>query len=448
MLPAKLFSRNTLTKLESIGSDFEKTSKKLFSNSFLQTIGIFGVIAYLCFYYRQGGIKDQGLENPGVRDVGVYIEAGRAVLQGVNPYRILDIRFGTFGPVPFGIASYLIPDSFQTIFFQLINLGGIYLFILIFGRRHPNSNVLLVFFTVILTSATRELLVTNQITGILMGLIAIGYHLVDSAKYTSNRAIMVIPSFCFAVAIDLKPHLIFIFVFMLAISKGKYLLLLTTGTVWLVAHLIIDVSQRTFLELDWLNTLIRLSQAAESGELGDSVTFWPLVTHAFPGLSIPTLVMSLPFLLGVALLFKYAKKRDFEDLMGWILILPSISIYFHFYDLIPAMAFVLIRYSAIPSTLVLTPIAFFLISIEWSELRNQIMIISVLLIWKLKSGGEIKILKLLMSVIALGLLYILNSELATSPQMKQTLAVSECTIMVGLLLLHKKNAVLRIRSLK
>lgn len=74
------------------------------------------------------------------------------------------------------------------------------------------------------------------------------------------------------------------------------------------------------------------------------------------------------------------------------------------------------------------------------------MIISVLLIWKLKSDGEIKFLKLLMSVLALGFLYFLNSELATSPQMKQTLAVSECTIMVGLLLLSKKNAGLRIRS--
>ena len=446
MLSAKLFSRKLFTKLESIRSDFEKANRKFYSSNFLQILGIFGVIAYLCYYYRQGGIKDHGLENPGVRDVGVYIEAGRAVLQGVNPYRILDIRFGTFGPVPFGIASYLIPDSFQTIFFQLINLGGIYLFILILGHRFPNCNTSLVFFTVILTSATRELLVTNQITGILMGLIAIGYHLVDSARYTSNRFILVLASFCFAIAIDLKPHLIFIFVLMLAISKRKYLLLLTTGTVWVVAHLIIDVSQRTFLELDWLNTLMRLSHAAESGKLGDSVTFGPIVTNAFPGLNIPTFVMSIPYLLGVVVLLKYARKKDFADLMGWILILPSISIYFHFYDLIPAMALVLLRHSAILSTLVLTPIAFFLISIEWDELRNQILIISVLLIWKLKSHGEIKLLQLLKSVIVLVILYILNSELATSPQMKQTLAVSECTIMVGLLLLREKYTGLRIRS--
>ncbi len=445
MLSAKLFSSTHQTRLRSIISNFKRTKKRLFSNKFLQIVGIIGVIAYLCYYYRQGGIKDQGLENPGVRDVGVYIEAGRAVLQGVNPYRILDIRFGTFGPVPFGIASYLIPESIQTIFFQIMNLGGIYLFLSIFGRRFPNCNISLVFFTLILTSATRELLVTNQITGILMGLIAAGYHFFDATSYTSCRFKLALASSCFAIAIDLKPHLIFIFVFMLAISKRKHHLLLTTGTVWVAAHLIIDVSQKTILEFDWLNTLMKLSHAAESGKLGDSVTFWPMVTQAFPDLNIPTFVMSIPFLLGVFALIQYAKKKDFEDLAGWILILPSVSIYFHFYDLIPAMALALLRHSAIPSALVLTPIAFFLISIEWNELRNQIMIISVLLIWKIKSEGQIKFLQLLKSVVLLVILYLLNSELATSPQMKQALAVSECTVMVGLLLLRDKYTGQRIR---
>ena len=299
--------------------------------------------------YREGGPKDAGIsEFPHLRDAGVYLEVGRYILSGENPYIPPMSRWGTFGPVPFTLFFDLFPESILTIIFQTVNLIGIYFFLRLLLRNRNislwriNLGATLVF----ICSPVREMLSTNQIIGITIGLFSLGvWGFLESKKQISRimpkSVSTLISGIAFATTIDLKPHLfITIFICFTFIWKSWKLPIIVTS-VLILTHTAINLSQMRILEKDWLNTLLILRKSAGTNDLGDTLAIWPLMAHWFQDFNYTAQAgVLLPLALIVGAIFQIKRNRVQSGLFLGILA-PTVSFYSHYYDLIPLLIFAL-----------------------------------------------------------------------------------------------------------
>ena len=297
--------------------------------------------------YREGGPKDVGISNfPHLRDAGVYLEVGRYILAGENPYIPPMSRWGTFGPIPFTLFFDLFPDSILTIIFQTVNLIGIYFFLrlLLRNRNLPIWRINLGAALIFVCSPVREMLSTNQIIGITVGFFSLGiWSFLESKRQISRilprRAWLLISGFAFAVSIDLKPHL-FLVIFVCVVFMWKtWKLPVTVTCILILSHTLVNLSQMRILEKDWLDTLLNLRESAGENSLGDTLAIWPLVAHWFQNINYSAQAgLLFPLILSVgAILNVRRNKNQVGIFLG--LLAPSVSFYSHYYDLIPVLIF-------------------------------------------------------------------------------------------------------------
>lgn len=391
--------------------------------------------AYLCYYYRQGGIKDVGITEPGLRDVGVYVEAGKAVFAGLNPYETVGNRFGTLGPLPITLLSYLVPSEFLTFFFQAINLMGIYLFLFVFVRLYKNQLADPIFLTILFFAPTREMLTTNQITGIIMGLIAFGYLMYARYLEQKSFADLVISGVSFAFAADLKPHLVALFILFLSVSNRKLNVLFASLASWSLGHLAIDISQGRILEIDWLASLQVIQYRSSQGTLGDSVSFWPIIYKLLGVDGLPGTVTNLPLFLTTIFALRYCIKSDLARALPWVFLIPSTSIYFHYYDAIPAFLIALLLIKDRVKIPALVFIGLTLIPKEYQSIRNQILVILFLSLWTYFSMNPRKIGKIVLAFLLVNAIHFMNNQITDDKYFMQTLVVSESLILCALTLI-------------
>jgi uncharacterized membrane protein YuzA (DUF378 family) len=386
----------------------------------------------LLFYYREGGVKDAGIPNPGPRDVGVYIAAGNAILRGLNPYETVGNRFGTVGAVPFGIIDFVVPANLTTIVFQLVNLAGIILFIRTFLQSNAKYSEQIAYFLTILFSATREMLVTNQITGILMGAFAFWYSQNNKYLLTQRPKFLTSSALAAVFLVDLKPHLFGIIFFIYFLKKRNFRIIFTTISAWISLHVFIDLTQQRVLEFDWLKILMSLQDQAQEGALPDAVSFWPLITSVTHLEHFPTLALVMPTLLGLIVLSAYSTKKDLIELLPWLFLLPATSIYFHYYDLVPALVFMIASQLKNPSRYFPFAIGFLVIPQEITNSRNTLFLIAAILSWKVLVDRSWFLPAHLIAAIGLVVSYICIHNLNGDPRLIQSWIVTESVIIAAI----------------
>jgi hypothetical protein len=393
----------------------------------------------LLFYYREGGVKDANIPNPGPRDVGVYIAAGNAILRGLNPYELVGNRFGAVGAVPFGVIDFFVPENLTTVIFQILNIVGVIFFIRTVVQVKVKYGKEITYFLVILFSATREMLVTNQITGILMGVFALWYTQqlrFLSTKSAKNLAIVALAAIFL---VDLKPHL-FGMILLFSFIKNKNLkVIFTTVGAWAILHLFVDFTQQRILELDWLNILLDLQAQAKDGELPDAVSFWPLVSYLTSFDHLPTLVLMAPMLLGLIALTFYSTRCDFHDLLPWLFLLPASSIYFHYYDLVPALIFMVASQLKKSSDYFLFAIGFLVIPQEITNSRNFVFILAALISWKLLIDRSWSLRALSLSAFGLVVSYLCVRYFDGNPRLTQSWIVTESVIIAAIFMRQRQK---------
>jgi hypothetical protein len=404
-----------------------RTWLQSYQQRFLQ-LTCLAMTSFLLYYYREGGVKDAGITNPGPRDVGVYISAGNAVLQGINPYELVGNRFGAVGAVPFGVIDFFIPSNLTTVFFQVVNLAGIFLFIRTFQKAPDNFRSEVIYLLIILFSATREMLVTNQITGILMGIFAF-WHRRQGMYLASNKKIhLLIASLSAVFLLDLKPHLFGLILLFYFIKSKEKMLPITISATWIFLHLLVDLTQRRILEIDWFNTLFKLQEQAKGGQLPDAVSFWPLINSFFPGIEFSSLTIFFPLILGLLALGFLSRKRNILDLLPWLFLLPATSIYFHYYDLIPALVLMMIMQIQSPSKYFVFAICYLTIPQEYLEPRNAILILIGLIAWVVFVKQTSSIRALILSGLALAFSYMAVKHFSEDPRLVQSWIVTESVL--------------------
>ena len=403
---------------------------------YLYVAMLFCSLTFILFYYNDDGK---------LHDAGVYFNSGLDVLRGENPYP--DARWGSFGAVPFSILISVFPEEIRSIVIRILSLAGVYIF---FRAFFPNKRLiepLAISLVLLWTSPVRELMVTNQMTGIAIGLLALGVMLLED--FTSFRKISK-ASFAgalfFAMALDLKPHICIIFFLSWVIYKKslpKFLIVIFT---LLVAHLIIDLSQMRILEKEWFNTLSRVNESASEASLGDSLSFWPILNHLIDANSILyfTSILVTCILSGLCLYWAY--RGRWNDVIFLSFFIPSTSIYYHYYDAVPlCVLFVVTLFRLNNLFLISFTASFILIPKEYMSIRNQILVLLIIgvftlrLILKNKNGryGPI-ILSAIFGLLASTLLHLINTTLELSDHLLQSLIVTESLVMISSLYIYTR----------
>ena len=303
-------------------------NKALFGSYFLLTT------ASLIYYYRQGGQVDAiygGIAKPGMRDVGIYVQAAQNVLQGINPYSLqtMGFRSGTFGVLIFALFG---SNSISFITLQILNiLGTLFFTYALLKNKASSDQILALSITSLWFSCSREILSTGQITGIMMGLLGLGYSLLKSKSKFSQT----IAALAFAIVLDLKPHLYVVFIVSVYIYHRKAIWLWVVSFYLIMGHIIINFYFRTFLEYDLLRILLAVSDTSTNPENSGTRTIWPLVRSVLQLGSLPSFVPLLTFIcLGLIVLLKVHRTPNLFYVFAGLLV-PVTYNYFHLYSFLP-----------------------------------------------------------------------------------------------------------------
>ena len=395
-------------------------------------------ILYLLIYYNDNG---------NMHDAGVYVDSGLAVFNGENPYECCS-RWGSFGPVPFSAFIVVFPLAMQAAVVRLLSLAGIYMFLRTFFPTKVEKDRYLIFLVIIWCSPVRELMVTNQMTGICIGLVALGVKIHElHGRYKYSKTLAIVSATLFAMALDMKPHITIIFfiswcIYRKAIKLFAYVIIALMST-----HALIDFSQNKILELDWLANLRGVNTSAMQNSLGDSLSFWPILNNYIAGGKIFYYFSIILVFVFLILCTNLAKKGNYETMIFCSFLAPSMFIYFHFYDVVPLTVILAILVLRVKDhILVAFSISMYLIPKEYMSIKNTILVYAfIILLTVLKSKRlekTIWIRNSLLSITGWAMSYLLhtfNSILGFSDHLLQSLIVTECLIIVTVLFYYSKR---------
>ena len=448
--------RGSLSNKITLGGETVQAFLKLWSSKILSTLIILSS-SFLLYHYREGGIKDAGLIDTSIRDVGGYITTGKRIIDQVNPY-IPDgelwggARWGTFGTIPIALISELIPRYLQVFVFQTLGLLGLYLFIATIFRKIPKIYIYSVFLLLIWSSSYREMLATNQIIGMVLGLVALGMKSLFLFEGNKLRLIKFLGTLSFVIALDLKPHISGLLIVGLYIYFRRSLDFIWLITLYVFTHAAVNVYLGRITELDWLEKLSTLSDRANRNELGDSVTFWPVIRKYVNLDGSFGIVSKLTLLLLVLLTFWLAYKRRWGAFVFLSFFAPSFSIYFHYYDAVPLVGLVLwailSRQKSIFSFVVLDII---IISKEASSMNNIVLVIFISLLVALFSttSKSTRLRNLVSSALGFGLWQLIsyaNFKLNLNQYELQSLVVTEVLVIAAIFFIQTSNKINQIET--
>lgn len=361
--------------------------KKLKNSDLLILICLLALsIIYLLYYYRMGGIKDREIESPTLRDVGVYLDTGRQVLARQNPYSGVFSQDGTvarswpFGPTVLTILAGWIPIKLITPIFQFLNILGVFSFAYLIAHKIRIQQLVLIFILIVWSSPTREMLVTNQITGIVMGLISIPV-IVFRQKWLKLKSFFLYPLLAFpmSIAIDLKPHIALGLLAALVYFEKMVRVFLVAVAELLIFHIFINIYHGKILEIDWFLFVNNLNNLGAKNQLGDSVSYWPLL-HNYFDFDFDNRLISYPLISVLGILFLFLiRKGHYISAISTITFLPSLTFYFHFYDAIPLLTilfYVVVKERINPLNLAI--VGFLMIPSQITNVKNLFFVICIL----------------------------------------------------------------------
>ncbi len=387
-------------------------------------LGVVISIAYLMFYYRNVGLHD-GL---------VYIQAGQDIANGKNPYSEGITRSGTVSSLLIYFIYIFIPKTIAAQVFQLINFACIGWFLwVIRGKQWKIEDYLLAVLVSFWLSPVRELLAINQVNAFVVALLGTAIWINSKTpvrkKYLINAGI----GLCFALAIDLKPHLLLVVLLVWAVFNRSVAVFNWTISLFATLHIAIDLYIGEITELTWISRILEVEATASTTKLGDSVTFWPIFQRLFPQWIELVPRISILLLLFVCLTALYMAIRDrINSAIVFALAAPGFYIYFHFYDMIPiALIFVVYLINLKISFQHITLLSLMLIPKEFTNLKNLVLVLCITTLvwfWRNAKNKRTSSIELFLGLMGYGVICIINSFFFGGPRLTQSIFVTEILI--------------------
>jgi hypothetical protein len=211
-----------------------------------------------------------------VPDAQIYIDAGANVLAGLSPYEN-DIRVGS-GPIA-SIVIYLIsclsPDDYLPILLRLLNILGFLFLYSLLAKGSPTLRVLAFIPILYLSGPVREVLVNNQVTGILALFISLAIFVWRKIHRASNISSSSLFVLLLLISFELKPNLgtPIIIYFLSKMNLGQL-------TRFLISFCAVEISAALFyvlvlkknLTAEWISRLLNFSSVDPAGN--DALSIW------------------------------------------------------------------------------------------------------------------------------------------------------------------------------
>ena len=335
----------------------------------------------LVFIYRMGSARvDRGTE-PGMRDLGTYLRAGSNFLQGLDPYSDPAMRLGPSLLPFFGIIDFVVPKGALAIAFQILAMLGLLFLVNSLTELSYRDN-LPIYLAICWFSATRENLVNIQITGLLSLLAGCGIRLVKNSK---SKIVESVGCFMLVLALDTKPHIFVLMTIIFLVIEKKVKLIWSIFGLLVFNHSILSLINGNFLSLSWLRTLLGLYDAKSQAELGESLVIWPLLERLGIDPKITSFLSIALFLILIFYFLTNMHSAEYRPVNYYLmaLTLPSIGIFFHYYDLAIAISIFfayVISSNRLKVALVTLPFALVPSGVE--NLRNTAVISVIVILLK------------------------------------------------------------------
>ena len=313
------------------------------------------------------------------RDAGAYVRGGIQIIEGVNPYSDEVFRGGPFGAVMMALAIGKVAGFWQAILILIFNLAGIWLYV----RTFITAKTLNLFLCllVIWSSSNRTNLDTIQLTGVILGVVALMVRQTEIKPKGIRLINLVLTSIVLAVLLDSKPHIVLPFFILICIwLRNRRLLILTLATLF-VGHFVIGSIYGWIHIKNWLSLILKIGENQKFEQFqGAAHNYWQIVTYF--GLPTTGWLQIIPFVFYLIILLLSALNVHKFSLLGvnvLAVLCISITSYSHFYDFVPMVAVLLIvlsreRFTAIECGI----IAFIMIPQNWSSLPILVALFAAL----------------------------------------------------------------------
>ena len=259
-------------------------------------------------------------------DFGDFTKAGKMIWENVDPYsRLMYVNSPVSAVIVFGLNKAL-PFIFIPAFWQLVNLLGLAFFIRTIISRDYHRVLPAVFAIFAFLNVTRALFANVQVTGMVLGLIAIGITLFRNGKSTF---ISMLPIWF---ALELKPQLAigFIAIFLFQ-GKIQKLRIFALGIYVVISHSIVELKFAGDINFLWIEKLLKYS----SGSLkeGYEISFWKVIAIHFNHVPIVRLGSLFAIIIILISIVMTALKDKTQWAIYLAMISPILNSYLHLYDL-------------------------------------------------------------------------------------------------------------------
>jgi len=280
---------------------------------------VVGALGYLAisFKYRSS-----------MGDFGDFINAGRMIWQKTDPYsHLMYVNSPVSAVIAYGLKKAF-PFLFFPIFWQILNLSGLFFFFKTVIQKDFHRVLPLVFAGFAFLNVTRALLGNGQVTGLVLGLIAIGMNL---ARHRYSVFFVMLP---FWLATEVKPQLALGFVAIILFQrKVQIKRILVLASYIFLSHALVQLKFAGNINYLWIQKLLKYSSA--SLKQGYEISYWKAIA-IYSGFTSPIRVLSTIFILVTIGFIIVMAKRGRMDWASFIaMLLPLQNTYLHLYDLAP-----------------------------------------------------------------------------------------------------------------
>jgi hypothetical protein len=327
---------------------------------------VLGALGYVAISYKYRNYMG---------DFGDFVNAGRMIWQNTDPYsHLMYVNSPVSAVVVYGLNNAF-PFLFFPLFWQTLNLAGLIFFFKTFVRKDARRALPLVFAGFAFLNVTRALLGNGQVTGLVLGLFAIGITL---AKRKFSVFVVMLPIW---LAAEVKPQLalgfIALFLFQGRIQKERILVL---GSYIFLSHTLVELKFAGNINYLWVQKLLKYSSASLTQ--GYEISYWKAIAIYF-GNSIPVRAFSTFFIfLTLGFIIVMAKKGRTDWALFIAILLPLQNTYLHLYDLAPLGVLAILGIYTHRSILMLITFCIFLQFFPL-KLTTQVIIAGVLIIFLL-----------------------------------------------------------------
>jgi hypothetical protein len=294
-------------------------------------------------------------------DFGDFAKAGKMIWGNTDPYsQLMYVNSPVSAVVTYGL-SIALPFLFVPAFWQLLNILGLFFFFRTILKSDFHRSLPVVFSIFAFFNVTRALFANVQVTGLVLGLIAIGMTLI---KHRRSALISMIPIW---LAAEVKPQLAIGFIAILLFQgKVQKLRIFYLSFLVVLSHAMVEVKFNGEINRLWVEKLLRYSTG--SLEEGYEISYWKSLAIYSGQISSIRVVATLFLVATFMAIVYFALKRRLEIALFLALFFPFQNTYLHLYDLAPiGILFILVLNSSRSFPIIIgtgTFLQFFPLSIE------------------------------------------------------------------------------------